>query len=215
MTLMSMGNKHISDELLAAFMEGNVNADEMAQVLQAAKDDAGLRETLDIALQIDDDALPMMQMAAEGGRNLCDVQCEAYVLQHLGVDTSMEELFEVAKDNRWIRRAGTPLYCIGNLLEYMGLEVSRKYDATIEDIKTALDKDYGIIAAVDCDKLYPERPDEEDATNHAIVLTAIDSAAGKITVYDPENAVETDIKLPLFMAAWKESRCYLVCARKN
>ncbi len=210
-----MGNKHISDELLAAFMEGNVNADEMVRVLQTASDDASLQETLDIALQIDDDALPMMQMAAEGGRNLCDVQCEAYVLHHLGVDTSMEYLFEVAKDNRWIRRAGTPLFCMGNLLEYMGLEVNRKYDATPEDIKTALDNGYGIIAAVDCDKLYPERPDEEDATNHAIVLTAIDTVTGNITIYDPENTVETDIKLSLFMAAWKESRCYLVCARKK
>jgi|GEM_PF-6375070 len=210
-----MGNKHISDELLAAFMEGNVNADEMVRVLQTASDDASLQETLDIALQIDDDALPMMQMAAEGGRNLCDVQCESYVLQHLGVDSSMEELFKVAKDNRWIRRAGTPLFCMGNLLEYMGLEVNRKYDATPEDIKTALDNGYGIIAAVDCDKLYPERPDEEDATNHAIVLTAIDTVIGNITIYDPENTVETDIKIPLFMAAWKESRCYLVCARKK
>ena len=127
----------------------------------------------------------------------------------------MEYLFEVAKDNHWIRRAGTPLYCIGNLLEYMGLEVNRKYDATIEDIQVALDKGYGIIAAVDCDKLYPERPDEEDAANHAIVLTAIDTEAGKITVFDPENTVETDIKIPLFMAAWKESRCYLVCARNK
>lgn len=210
-----MGNKHISDELLAAFMEGNVNADEMVRVLQTASDDADLQEALDIALQIDDDALPMMQMAAEGGRNLCDVQCESYVLQHLGMDSSMEELFKVAKDNRWIRRAGTPLFCMGNLLEYMGLEVNRKYDATPEDIKTALDNGYGIIAAVDCDKLYPERLDEEDATNHAIVLSAIDTVIGNITIYDPENTVETDIKLPLFMAAWKESRCYLVCARKK
>lgn len=210
-----MGNKHISDELLAAFIEGNVNADEMARVLRAASDDADLQEALDIALQINDDALPMMQMAAEGGRNLCDVQCEAYILQQMGVDTSFEELFEVAKDNRWIRRAGTPLFRIGNLLEYMGLEVNRKYDVAVGDIKSALDKGYGIIAAVDCDKLYPERPDEEDATNHAIVLTAIDTVTEKITVYDPENSVETDIELPLFMAAWKESRCYLVCARKK
>lgn len=209
-----MGNKHISDELLAAFMEGNVNADEMAQVLQAAKDDAGLKETLDIALQIDDDALPMMQMAAEGGRNLCDVQCESYVLQHLGVDTRMEELFEVAKDNRWIRRAGTPLYCIGNLLEYKRMEVSRKYDATIEDIKSALDKGYGIIAAVDCDKLYPERPDEEDATNHAVVVTGIDTDSNIITIYDPENTHEVNIKLSLFMSAWEESHCYLVYAKR-
>ena len=209
-----MGNKNISDELLAAFIEGNVSADEMAQVLQAAKNDAKLQEVLDIALQIDDDALPMMQMAAEGGRNLCDVKCEAYVLQHMGVDSSFEELFEVAKDNHWIRRAGTPLYCIGHLMEFKGLNITRKYDSKIEDICASLDKGNGVIVAVDCDKLYPERPDEEDATNHAIVITAVNTDKDMITIYDPENTDIIDIKLQLFIAAWSESRYYLVCAQK-
>lgn len=209
-----MGNKHISDELIAAFLDGNVSKEEMTLVLHEARRDAQLREVLDIALKVDDDELPMMQMAAEGGRNLCDVQCEAYVLKQLGVEAGFDELFEVAKDKHWIRRAGTPLYCIGNLLEFKGLKVTRKYDAQIEDIFDTLDKGNGVIAAVDCDKLYPERPDEEDAANHAIVVTGVNKDRGMITIFDPENITETDIKLPLFIAAWKESRCYLVCAQK-
>ena len=176
-----MGNKHISDELIAAFLDGNVSKEEMALVLHEIRRDAQLREILDIAVKVDDDELPIMQMAAEGGRNLCDVQCEAYVLKRLGVEAGFDELFEVAKDKHWIRRAGTPLYCIGNLLEFKGLKVTRKYDAQIEDIFDTLDKGNGVIAAVDCDKLYPERPDEEDAANHAIVVTGVNKDRGMMS----------------------------------
>lgn len=203
-----MANKHISDELLAAFLEGNVSQKEALEVLQAAKTDAELRETLSIALQLEDEEYPQLQMAAEGGRNLCDVQCEAYVLKQRGIDGDVEELLEVAKDNHWIRSAGTPLFCIGNLLEHKGLKVTRKYNATTEEIKDILNKGGNIIVAVDSDKLYPERPDEEDATNHAIVVTDIN--AESITIYDPGNITEVDIKLPLFLSAWHESQYYMV-----
>ena len=200
-------NKNISDELLAAYLEGNVTKEEMAQVLEAIRTDAEIQKTLDIALRLEEE--PILQIAAEGGRNLCDIQCEAYVLKRRGIDTSEEELFEVAKENHWIRRAGTPLQFMGNLLEYKGLKVKRKYESKIEDIKKALDRGDSPIVAVDCDKLYPERPDEEDATNHAIVVTNVN--ADSVTIYDPENITEVDIQTKLFMSAWKESRCYLVC----
>jgi len=205
-------NQHISDELLAAFLEGNVNEKEVAQVLQAARADAEIQEVLDIAMQLDDAELSMLQMAAEGGRNLCDVQCEAFVLKRCGIDSNVEELLEVAKANHWIRRAGVPLNCIGNLLNHKGLKVTRKLKASIEDIKESLDKGCGIIVAVDCDKLYPERPDEEDATNHAVVVIRYNTDKETITLFDPEVSVEADIKLPLFMSAWKESNYYMVSA---
>ena len=206
-----MGNKqHISDELLAAYLEGNVNMEDMTQVLQATAADTELQEVLDIALQIEEEEQPMLQMAAEGGRNLCDVQCEAYILKRYGINCCVDELLEVAKENHWIKRAGTPLKFIGNLLEHSGLKVARKNKATIEDITEALNKGDGVIVAVDCDKLYPERPDEEDATNHAIVVIGV--KADTVTIYDPENINEIAIPLPLFMSAWRESRCYMVCA---
>ena len=207
-------NQHISDELLAAFLEGNVNEKEVAQVLQAAKADAEIQEVLDIAMQLDDAEMSMLQMAAEGGRNLCDVECEAFVLKRCGIDSEVEELLEVAKANHWIRRAGVPLNCIGNLLVHKGLKVTRKLKASIEDIKDSLDKGRGIIVAVDCDKLYPERPDEEDATNHAVVVIRYNTDKETITLFDPEVSVEADIKLSLFMSAWKESNYYMVSAIK-
>lgn len=205
-----MANKnYISDELLAAYLEGDVNEKEMAQVLQAAETDAELREALHIALQLDEAELPL-QMAAEGGRNLCEVQCEAYVLKRCGIDCSVEELLELSKENHWIKRAGTPLQYMGNLLEHKGLKVNRKYEATIEDISGSLERGDNVIVAVDSDKLYPERPDEEDATNHAIVVIGIDSS--NVTIYDPGDYAEVDIKMSLFLYAWKESHCYMVCA---
>jgi len=207
-----MANRdNISDELLAAFLEGNVDNEEMARVLKAVGRDEDLQETLDIALQVEEaEELPMLQMAAEGGRNLCDVQCEAYVLKRFGIDCSVDELLEVAKKNHWIQWEGTPLRYIGNLLKDKGLLVTRSYKAAVEDIDRALKDGNGVIVAVDSDKLYPERPDEEDATNHAIVVTSLD--AENVTIFDPGNTDEVDIPLPLFMAAWRESMCYLVKA---
>ena len=203
-------NQEISDELLAAYLEGNVDGQEVAQVLQAVRTDDELQQVLDIALQLEDaeEEQPMLQMAAEGSRNLCDVQCEAFILQRCGISCTIDELLGIAKEHHWIRRAGTPLDCIGNLMEYKGLKVTRKYHATLEDVREALVTGCGVIAAVDSDKLYPERPDEEDATNHAVVVTDIKEDV--TTIYDPENTPETDFPLPLFLSAWNESRNYMV-----
>lgn len=203
-----MANKNISDELIAAFLEGNVNEDEMKLVLNAGASDAELQEVLDIAMQVDEEMSPVLQIAAEGGRNLCDIECEAYILRQNGIDRSIEELLEVAKENHWIRRVGTPLNCIGNLLEHNGLNVSRKLNASVDDIKEVLTEANGVIVAVDSDKLYPERPDEEDATNHAVVVTKMGD--DKVTIFDPANIEEVDIDLYLFLAAWHESHDYMV-----
>lgn len=203
--------KHISDELLAAYLEGNANEQEIEQVLNALGADAELQETLDIALRLEEEDLPL-QIAAEGGRNLCDVQCEAYVLRQRGIDCSVDGLLEIAKENHWIRRVGTPLDCIGNLMAYMGMKVTRRKEGSVKDIADALERGCGVIVAVDSDKLYPECPDEEDATNHAVVVTGINTETDMVTIYDPENITKVDIKLLLFLSAWKESHYYMVDA---
>lgn len=200
-------NIYISDELLAAYLEGNTNAEETLVVLNALKESLDLREALDISIQLEEEE-PILQIAAEGGRNLCDVQCETFILRQRGIDCTVEELLEVAKEKHWIKKEGSPLNCIGNLIEHMGLKISRIYQASIEDLQNALKNGHSIIVAVDCDKLYPERPDEEDATNHAIVVRGIDGE--NVTIYDPEETSEVDIKLPLFMSAWHESQYYMV-----
>ena len=210
---MANTNDTISDELLAAYLEGNATPVETMQVLQALKTDPILRETMAMAINLEEEhemTLPMMQMAAESGENLCSVMCEAYILRRRDILFEEDELLQVARKNQWLKAKGTPLHSIGQLLSHEGLMVTRKYDATVEDIVDALRIDNDIIVAVDRDKLYPELPDEEDAANHAVVVTAIDLETNTVFLYDPPQLSIVNCQLSTFESAWKESQHYMV-----
>lgn len=89
-----MANKEfISDELLAAYLDGNTSEEETKQVLQALKTDKQLQEVLDVALKTEEEAtvmslnttfssevIPMLQKAAISGENICAVLCEIFIL---------------------------------------------------------------------------------------------------------------------------------------
>lgn len=211
-----MENKnYISDELLAAYLDGNTNEAETLEVLTAIKDDPSLKEVLDIALQVNDspsqfemDVLPMMQFAAESGNNICSILCEAFILHRRAIPFDEDELLSIARKNHWLRSAGTPLHAIGQMLVHYGLMVTRKYDATPEDIEKGLTLDNDVIVVVDNDKLYPEGEDIEDAPNHAIVITGIDAEA--VSIYDPHKHSTLNVQLSTFLRAWKESHYYMI-----
>lgn len=199
--------------MLASYLEGNTTPAEIIQVLQALKNDPVLRETLDVAISLEEDHemfLPMMQMAAESGENLCSVMCEAYILRRRDIAFEESNLLDIARKSHWLKRGGTPLHSIGQLLAHNGLMITRKYDATLDDIVTALRLDNDIIVALDREKLYPDLPDEEDATNHAVVVTAIDMDNRTITLYDPPQLSTFNSQLSTFENAWKESQHYMV-----
>jgi len=57
-----MANKDmISDELLAAYLDGNTSEEETQQVLQLLRTDKQLQTVLDVALQTEDSASPLPQ----------------------------------------------------------------------------------------------------------------------------------------------------------
>ena len=214
-----MANKDlISDELLAAYLDGNTSEEETKQVLQALKKDKQLQEVLNVALQAEDEVsiiplqsevLPMLQMAALSGENVCAVLCEIFILQRHNITYDKESLINTARKNDWLKPEGTPLYCLGNLLAYSGMFVSRRYDSTLEDIRRALEKDNDVVIGVDREKLYAEEVDLEDLTNHAVVVTKIDNDA--ITIFDPyEDPYVKNVPIPDFLNAWKESHNYMI-----
>lgn len=206
-------NNIISDELIAAYLEGNTTPAETLLILNAMKTDPNLRKTLQVALQLENDniaELPAMHMAAESGKNLCSVMCEAYILRHRGIAFDEEELLATARENHWLKAQGTPLHSIGQLLGHEGLMVTRSYDATLDDLVNALNLDNDIIVALDRDKLYPDLPDEEDAANHAVVITRINKDEDTITLYDPPQPSMLTFKISTFENAWKESQHYMV-----
>lgn len=207
-------NDTLSDQLVAAFLDGNTDEAETLRVLDALAHDAELREVMEVATRIDDDTielsdeLPMLKMAAESGDNVCSVMCEAYVLRRRGIAFDKSALLATARQNHWLSTQGTPLHAIGLLLAQWGLMVTRKYDATLNDIRNALAVDNDVLVVVDSDKLHPGLPDPEDEPNHAVVAKAIDY--NTITIFDPEQRTTSSIPLPTFEKAWRESQCYLV-----
>ena len=205
-----MANKDIiSDELLAAYLDGNTSEEETNQVLQALKADKQLQEVLDIALQTEEQALPMLQMAALGGENVCAVLCETFILQNHHVPFDEEWLLTTARHKGWLRPEGTPLYCLGNLLAFSGMLIDRHFDSTLEDIRQALELGNDIMVGVDREKLYAEEPDPEDLTNHAVVVTGLEEDT--VTIFDPyKEPYMAEIPLSAFLNAWRESQNYMI-----
>lgn len=209
-------NNFISDEQLAAYLDGNLTEAEACEILRAMKSDKELSEILGIALDVDEthpvpyDVLPMMQLAAESGNNICSILCEAYILNRREVPFLEHELLDLAQKNHWLTPQGSPLHSIGQLLAHYGLMVTRKYDANIQDIHDALASDNDVIVAVDCDKLYYGREDLDDAPNHAVVVTKIDATTEIVTIFDPQDNSELSLPIARFEQAWKMSHCYMV-----
>ena len=212
----------ISDELLAAFLEGNTSKEETQRILQAMKTDKELQEVLSIAMQTDkeiplvyhpdsdsDDLLPMLQTAALGGENVCAVLCEIYILKRHHIIFNQESLFDTARNKGWLKPEGTPLYCLGNLLAFSGLLINRKFDSALDDIRQAIAEDCDVMVGVDREKLYAEEIDLEDLTNHAVVVTGIDQTS--VSIYDPYETQHIS-KIPIsdFLNAWKESHNYMI-----
>lgn len=214
--------KYISDELIAAYLDGNTSKEETMQILEALKEDKELQEVLDIALQTEDDAvqlpinatfaketIPMLQKAALSGENICAVLCEIFILHRRHLPYDEEWLMNTARRRDWLKPEGTPLYCLGNLLAYSGMFVSRKYNSTMDDIKHAIRMDNDVVVGVDREKLYSEAVDLEDLTNHAVVVTYVEDDA--VTVFDPyEEPYISRIPLSDFLNAWKESQFYMI-----
>lgn len=200
------------NNLIAAYLDGNVTPAEMHELLAEMKVNPALRETLEISMQVEEQewAYPMLRMAAETKDNLCDFLCELYILQQREIEFNADELLAAARTKKWVQPSGTPLHAIGQLLASKGLMVTRQYEATLQEIHSALNAHNEVIAVIDSDKLYPERPDEEDAPNHAVVVIAVDEQLNSISLFEPELCTTMEFSLNDFLSAWHESRNYMV-----
>lgn len=218
---------NISDELLAAFLDGNTTLEESRQVLQAAACNEELREIIQLAGEVDTDmglrqvpasarkVLPATALAAKKKENyLCDIECEEFVLHQLGIESTHKTLLDEAYRNSWLKDRGMPLYNIGRLLEKNHLAVSRRYDASLADIVRLLAQGNQLIAVVDSEVLSPECDLQPSAQpNHAVVVHAINEEQHTVRLLNP-NADERldDYPLDRFAEAWSHSRHYLVVA---
>lgn len=209
---------YISDEDLAAFLDGNVGGDEMSHVFSSLCGNPEVAEILSLSPEIDkavsgenNRLLPMWALAAANPENLCSFECEAFILQHLGYDTDHWTLLEEAKANNWVREDGTPLHLVGKLLELKGLYVERKYDATIKELEKAVDSGKQVIAIIDRN-IIDNVVEAKSPAYHAIYVTWVED--GDVEYLNLDTLLDAGIDENVFKKAWKASGNYMVTASK-
>ena len=210
----------ISDELLAAFLDGNTNAEDTMRVLNAAEQDMELQEIIRIASEVDEDMaitvkptiIPMTAMAAKTKETyLCDIECEEFVLHQFGIEVTHKSLLDTAYKNCWLKDKGMPLYNIGRLLEKNNLPVSRRYNSTIEEVVRLLSAGNQLIAVVDDTLLGNAQSSANQHPNHAVAISSISVETDEIILFNPNTDEElTKYSISSFMEAWRQSNNYLV-----
>lgn len=213
-------NNHISDELLATFLDGNTNAEDTMRVLKAVEQDMELQDIIRIASEVDEDMaitakpaiIPMTAMAAKTKETyLCDIECEEFVLHQFGIEVTHKSLLDTAYKNCWLREKGMPLYNIGRLLEKNNLSVSRRYNSTIEEVIRLLSAGNQLIAVVDDTILCDTSSCDEQHPNHAVAISSISVKTDEIILFNPNTDEElTKYSMKSFIEAWSQSNNYLV-----
>lgn len=215
---------NISSELLAAYLDGNTTAKETKIVLDAISNDDEVHSTMLISQMVDGELgvqaheiLPMNAMAASRTcDNLCCIECETYILHRRGIELDTENAIATAKQHSWLNREGTPLYNIGRTIEEKGFMVSREYQRSIDDIKTALANGCDVMAAIDGGELLGNRQKEEyedifvgEAPDHVVVV--LECKNDTIEIFDPASRNSSDsYPLSQFADAWADSKNYMI-----
>lgn len=216
---------------LDLFLNGKTTPEETLELLAAAAADPALEEyvvnsrrAIYTNEQIEDygSFIPAGSMAADDGQNLCDFQCEKFILRREGIEFQDEVLAAESRMNYWLRSQGTPLFNMGRLLEKNGLLVNRAYGQTMDDLKAAL-REHQVIVVVNGDTLLGKDADilsddfsVEDNPDHAVAVLSVSEENGTVTLYNPATDAEdttSEYGLERFASAWEESRNYMVTAR--
>lgn len=221
--------KSISDEALAAYIDGNATSEESWAILDALTNDSELQEIMrisqevdaDLGLSLDDvevfEASALAALCPEG--NFCCLECEKSILRRRGIDFDEQQILDEALRNNWQKDGGTALFNVGRHLENYGLVVERRYKSTLDDIAASLERGDDVIASVRegilvCDQLPAATLfTEEQVPNHTVVVLALDKCSNTITIFDPNSRNSSDsYPVEHFMEAWSYSKCYLVTA---
>ena len=224
----------ITDELLALFLEGRTTVTESAAIMDAAKEELGIRYFLESALEngmffctaiMENPSsqtvgelyarhsrhLPVMKLAANSEANDCVVKCEEYVLRERGQESHYQELFKEARHHNWLKKEGTPLYNIGRLLEMAQLSVARRFGGTIELVQGELENGCSVIMVINVERLTNPKSRNSTIANHAVVILEVNSDDSYVEIYDPQSGNPTDrYPMETFLNAWKPSKNFFV-----
>lgn len=215
---------NISDEMLAAYIDGNATYEEQSAIEQANGALPALLNDINISndiiippnFQIDIDLNPYQQLYPD----TCAIKSQQLILNDFGIPCSEDDLVQFSIEHGWYDGNGTSIENVGNLLEEAGIQCTRQCDANVFNLVNELAQGHKIIVGVDSGELWGNRFIEwlkdffvGETPDHALLVTAIDTSDPdniKVIVTDPGTG-EASKAYPLeqFMDAWSDASCYM------
>ncbi len=178
---------------------------------------------------IGDPADDMEHWHQQTHEDTCAVVSQQFILEELtGQNFSEDQLQQEACDNGWYTSGGgTPLECMGNILEAHGIPVEKEYGCTLQDIGDKLACGEKVMVAVDSEEIWhPELVDPDDAlanaygmpgqgVDHAVEVIGIDNSDPNnpmVILNDPGSRDGQGSMVPAdrFVDAWDDSNNYMV-----
>jgi len=297
-------NENISDEMLAAYIDGNATPEEVGMIQSQLINDDSLSEVIDISsdgsnylsypqediecwndllgvdnglqISIEDNidntilnifqdmstnnnigssgdklresvgAAAAMQCFGEegngsgpnpdlliyqGNEGVCAIRSQQIVLRDYGIDIPLEQLREYAIQQGWYDPSdggGTPMGCIGALLNACGVEARQQSDCSIYDIVNELAQGHRLIVGVDANELWADREGNlfvqareyikdlfKETPNHALIVAGVevnpkDPSDVKVILTDPGTGdLRIEYSFDDFMDAWQDSGCFM------
>lgn len=220
---------NISDEMLAAYLDGNATLEEREIISNANIDIPSFIQDIQLSSEIvvptdfalDIDVNPYMQSYAD----TCAIKSQQLILNDFGIPCTEDDLVQYSAERGWYNGHGTNMEDVGNLLEDAGIQCTRQCDANVFNLVSELSQGHKVIVGVDAGELWGNRFIEwlKDfflgvTPNHALLVTGIDTSDPnniKVIVTDPGTG-ETGKAYPLeqFMDAWSDASCYM-CSTNN
>lgn len=167
----------------------------------------------------------------QGNEGVCAIRSQQIVLRDYGIDIPLEQLREYAIQQGWYdpsEGGGTPMGCIGALLNACGVEARQQSDCSIYDIVNELAQGHRVIVGVDANELWADREGDrfaqfreylkdlfQETPNHALIVAGVevnpqDPADVKVILTDPGTGdLRIEYSLDDFMDAWQDSGCFM------
>lgn len=158
------------------------------------------------------------------GAMSCAVCCQEFIAEQVtGRNFSEQEFCDFAERQGWFDpEGGTPFLDVGNILEYMGFEVTRQEGVSIQEMAQMLENGKKIIVGVN--NMILANPEMANIpglnANHAVQVIGIDMTDPndiQVILNDPgvPNGRGIHHSLNTFMSAWNTSNHFVVSAVKE
>lgn len=154
----------------------------------------------------------------------CAIRSQEIVMRDFGIQIPQDELVDYAEQQGWYDN-GTPMDCVGNLLDVVHIETNRFENANGDDLFRELSQGHRVIVGVDAHEIWRDGgpignwiADHVKDANHALIVTSLnvdidDPSKTTVMLTDPGSGEIIECPYSRFAHAWSDSDGFMIATK--